>query len=82
MGAFFRTSPLMEREGLSGEKLFEGIKSQLGKKFDHEALGTEGDEAAKISQMPVILDGTGWEAASFIDGQQGVYVAIMEKVTP
>ena len=33
-------------------------------------------------ELQAILDGTGWEAASFIDGQQGVYVAIMEKVTP
>jgi pyruvate-ferredoxin/flavodoxin oxidoreductase len=35
MGAFFRGSPLMEREGLGEEKLFEGIKAQLNKKFSH-----------------------------------------------
>ncbi|NIM49615.1 MAG: pyruvate ferredoxin oxidoreductase [Gemmatimonadales bacterium] len=35
MGAFFRTSPLMEREGLDEEKLFEGIRVQLAKKFGH-----------------------------------------------
>ncbi|MGD8698824.1 MAG: 2-oxoacid:acceptor oxidoreductase family protein [Gemmatimonadales bacterium] len=35
MGAFFRGSPLMEREGLSEEKLFEGIRAQLNKKFGH-----------------------------------------------
>jgi pyruvate-ferredoxin/flavodoxin oxidoreductase len=35
MGAFFRGSPLMEREGLGEEKLFEGIKAQLNKKFGH-----------------------------------------------
>ncbi len=33
MGAFFRTSPLMEQEGLTEEKLFEGILDQLNKKF-------------------------------------------------
>ncbi len=35
MGAFFRTAPLMEREGLSEERLFEGIRKQLTKKFGH-----------------------------------------------
>jgi len=33
MGAFFKVSPLMEREGLGEEQLFEGIKGQLTKKF-------------------------------------------------
>jgi pyruvate-ferredoxin/flavodoxin oxidoreductase len=35
MGAFFRLSPLMEREQLTQEKLFEGIAAQLQKKFGH-----------------------------------------------
>ncbi len=35
MGAFFKVSPLMEREGLSEEKLFEGIRAQLSKKFGY-----------------------------------------------
>jgi pyruvate-ferredoxin/flavodoxin oxidoreductase len=35
MGAFFRTAPLMEQEGLSEERLFEGIRKQLTKKFGH-----------------------------------------------
>jgi pyruvate-ferredoxin/flavodoxin oxidoreductase len=33
MGAFFRTSRLMEQEGLTEEQLFEGIRDQLNKKF-------------------------------------------------
>lgn len=33
MGAFFRVSPLAEREGLSEEKLFEGIRAQMQRKF-------------------------------------------------
>ncbi|HUH13402.1 MAG TPA: 2-oxoacid:acceptor oxidoreductase family protein, partial [Longimicrobiales bacterium] len=33
MGAFFKVSPLAEREGLSEEKLFGGIAAQLEKKF-------------------------------------------------
>ncbi|MHC4342856.1 MAG: 2-oxoacid:acceptor oxidoreductase family protein, partial [Planctomycetota bacterium] len=35
MGAFFKAAPLMEREGLSEERLIEGIKAQLTKKFGH-----------------------------------------------
>jgi pyruvate-ferredoxin/flavodoxin oxidoreductase len=35
MGAFFKVSPLMEREGLTEETLFDGIKAQLNKKFGH-----------------------------------------------
>jgi pyruvate-ferredoxin/flavodoxin oxidoreductase len=33
MGAFFNVSPLAEREGLSEEMLFEGIRAQMQKKF-------------------------------------------------
>ncbi len=33
MGAFFRASPLTEREGLDEERLFEGIHQQLDTKF-------------------------------------------------
>ncbi|MBI4410074.1 MAG: 2-oxoacid:acceptor oxidoreductase family protein, partial [Gemmatimonadetes bacterium] len=35
LGAFFKVSPLLEREGLTEEKLFEGIRAQLQKKFGH-----------------------------------------------
>jgi pyruvate-ferredoxin/flavodoxin oxidoreductase len=33
MGAFFRTSPLAEREKLSEQQVFDGIRAQLVKKF-------------------------------------------------
>ncbi|MDX1622973.1 MAG: 2-oxoacid:acceptor oxidoreductase family protein [Gemmatimonadota bacterium] len=33
MGAFFAVSPLMEREGLDEERIFEGIEAQLERKF-------------------------------------------------
>jgi pyruvate-ferredoxin/flavodoxin oxidoreductase len=33
MGAFFATSPLLAREGLSEKSVFEGIRKQLTKKF-------------------------------------------------
>jgi pyruvate-ferredoxin/flavodoxin oxidoreductase len=33
MGAFFRAAPLAEREGLSEQKVFDGIRAQLTKKF-------------------------------------------------
>ncbi len=35
MGAFFRTSPFMETEGLDEDTLFAGIRKQLEKKFGH-----------------------------------------------
>ena len=35
MGAFFHAAPLMESHGLSRERLFEGIRKQLNKKFGH-----------------------------------------------
>jgi pyruvate-ferredoxin/flavodoxin oxidoreductase len=33
LGAFFAVSPLAQREGLTEERLFDGIREQLGKKF-------------------------------------------------
>ncbi len=33
MGAFFRAAPMLEREGMSEERLFDGIETQLRKKF-------------------------------------------------
>jgi pyruvate-ferredoxin/flavodoxin oxidoreductase len=33
MGAFFHVSPLAEREGLTEEKLFDGIRAQMERKF-------------------------------------------------
>jgi pyruvate-ferredoxin/flavodoxin oxidoreductase len=35
LGAFFAASPLMEREGLDAERLFDGLRGQLQKKFGH-----------------------------------------------
>ncbi len=35
MGAFFRAAPFMETHGLTRERLFEGIRKQLNKKFGH-----------------------------------------------
>jgi pyruvate-ferredoxin/flavodoxin oxidoreductase len=35
LGAFFAASPLMAREGLDRERLFEGLRGQLDKKFGH-----------------------------------------------
>ena len=35
MGAFFNAAPLMSTHGLSRERLFEGIRKQLNKKFGH-----------------------------------------------
>ncbi|MDX1581984.1 MAG: 2-oxoacid:acceptor oxidoreductase family protein [Thermoanaerobaculia bacterium] len=35
LGAFFAASPLLEREGLDRDRLFDGIRSQFQKKFGH-----------------------------------------------
>ena len=35
LGAFFSASPLLEREGLDRDQLFEGIRKQFQKKFGH-----------------------------------------------
>jgi pyruvate-ferredoxin/flavodoxin oxidoreductase len=35
MGAFFKAAPMMESHGLTEERLFEGIRKQLTKKFGH-----------------------------------------------
>ena len=35
LGAFFRTSPLLKSEGVTEERLFEGIRKQFEKKFGH-----------------------------------------------
>jgi hypothetical protein len=31
--------------------------------------------------MKAILEGTNWEVRAFIDGQQGIYTAIIEKMS-
>ena len=35
MGAFFKAAPMMESHGLTEDRLFEGIRKQLTKKFGH-----------------------------------------------
>jgi len=35
MGAFFKAAPMMEANGLTEDRLFEGIRKQLTKKFGH-----------------------------------------------
>ncbi len=42
LGAFFRVSPVMEREGLDEEALFEGIRAQIEKKFGHSGRTCRG----------------------------------------
>ncbi len=48
MGAFFRASPIMEREGLSEEILFEGIRAQMQKKFGYLGEGVVEDNLRVI----------------------------------
>ncbi len=42
MGAFFATSPLLAREGVSEKSVFEGIRKQLAKKF-----GSKGEQVVE-----------------------------------
>jgi pyruvate-ferredoxin/flavodoxin oxidoreductase len=50
MGAFFRTSPLVEAAGLDEEHLFEGIRRQLEKKFGHLGSGIVDDNVRVIQR--------------------------------
>jgi pyruvate-ferredoxin/flavodoxin oxidoreductase len=48
MGAFFAASPLMDREGLDDERLFQGIRAQLAAKFGHLGEGVVEDNLRVI----------------------------------
>jgi pyruvate-ferredoxin/flavodoxin oxidoreductase len=49
-GAFFAASPLMERENLGEEDLFEAIRAQLQKKFGHKGQQVVDDNTRIISR--------------------------------
>jgi|CXWL01.1.fsa_nt_gi pyruvate-ferredoxin/flavodoxin oxidoreductase len=48
LGAFFNTSPLLEREETSETRLFEGIRAQLSKKFGHRGTAVVEDNVRVI----------------------------------
>ena len=48
LGAFFRTSPLLEREGATEARLFDGIAGQLQKKFGHRGAAVVEDNLRVI----------------------------------
>jgi pyruvate-ferredoxin/flavodoxin oxidoreductase len=50
MGAFFKTSPIMEREGLTEESLMEGIRAQIQKKFGHRGERVVEDNVRVIAR--------------------------------
>jgi pyruvate-ferredoxin/flavodoxin oxidoreductase len=66
MGAFFRVSPLLEREKGEEHTLFEGIRAQLQKKFGHRGqrvvddnvrvIRRGYDEVAEVPLGPVAAD--------------------------
>ena len=72
MGAFFRTSPLLAREGNDENALFMGIRHQLEKKFGHRGghvvednvrvIRRGFDEVQAVDAVPV-SDGNGATAA-------------------
>jgi pyruvate-ferredoxin/flavodoxin oxidoreductase len=70
MGAFFKVAPLMEREGLTEEKLFEGIKGQLTRKFGKLGERVVEDNVRVIRRgfdEVVGLDATAFE----VEGDEG-----------
>jgi len=48
LGAFFNTSPLLEREETTEARLFEGIRAQLAKKFGHRGTAVVEDNVRVI----------------------------------
>jgi len=50
MGAFFKAAPLMKAHGLPEEKLFDGIRAQLTKKFGHLGERVVGDNERVIQR--------------------------------
>ena len=48
MGAFFRTAPLLAREGATEGELFDGITKQLQKKFGHRGTAVVDDNLRVI----------------------------------
>ena len=48
LGAFFNTSPLLQREETTEERLFEGIRAQFKKKFGHRGAAVVEDNLRVI----------------------------------
>ena len=48
LGAFFKTSPLLAREGATEQQLFDGIRGQLTKKFGHRGTAVVEDNLRVI----------------------------------
>ncbi|MFQ5515746.1 MAG: 2-oxoacid:acceptor oxidoreductase family protein [Myxococcota bacterium] len=69
MGAFFRTSSLVQAAGLEEERLFDGIRSQLEKKFGHLGPRVVSDNLRVIQRgyQEVQRVDTGIEVASVDD---------------
>ncbi len=59
MGAFFKVSGLIEREGLDRDALFEGIRVQMTKKF--------GDRGQRVVEDNLRVIGRGYEEIAAID---------------
>ncbi|HSG50015.1 MAG TPA: 2-oxoacid:acceptor oxidoreductase family protein, partial [Longimicrobiales bacterium] len=69
MGAFFRCSPILEKEGMSEERLFEALEAQIRDKF-----GKKGDQVVQdnvrvirrgfdeVVPIPALAEGGGEEA--------------------
>ncbi len=70
MGAFFRCAPLLEKEGLGEQELFEGIRAQTEKKFGHLGKHVVEDNVRvirrgwdEVFEVPTDADVSGGETA-------------------
>jgi pyruvate-ferredoxin/flavodoxin oxidoreductase len=82
MGAFFRAAPLLEREGMSEERLFAGIEEQLRKKFGKKGERVVQDNVRvirrgydEVVEVPV---GAAVDAADETDAPGGHMPAMMD----
>ncbi|MBW7933563.1 MAG: 2-oxoacid:acceptor oxidoreductase family protein, partial [Gemmatimonadaceae bacterium] len=67
MGAFFRVSPLLEREKASEEALFKGIEKQLQKKF--------GGKGARVVEDNIRVIRRGWDEVKAVVPVAGEFAA-------
>ncbi len=88
LGAFFNTSPLLQREETTEARLFEGIRAQFKKKFGHRGEAVVEDNLRVIRRgfdQVLVVDATAVEASmalgtvphipgslDVIDAQQGI----------
>ncbi|MFW6175518.1 MAG: 2-oxoacid:acceptor oxidoreductase family protein, partial [Acidobacteriota bacterium] len=67
-GAFFRASPVMEREGLDDDRLFQAIHAQLEKKFGHRGAAVVEDNLRVIRRGFAEVEELDWRRLEEAEG--------------